>query len=627
MAYNDGEEGRTSWLYMSLGLGAATAGVLLSSHLLGGVPGILEISYHAMVVGVGAYVGYLGLRELISEKRFSVEFLMAVAALGAIYLDLHFEGATVLALYSLAEYLEDYIEDRARRTVQELSQYMPEGARVVDRGSERMVEVGSVKPGTTILVRPGERIPLDGVVLDGSSYVDQSPVTGESMPVFKKRGDEVFGGTLNLDGVLRIRVAREASESLVSKIVGLVVESKRRKARIERLVDRVAKFYVPAVITSAVATATLVPTVVGGSFKMWLYRSLILLVASCPSAFVVSVPATFFTAMTAAARRGVIIKGGVYIEKMARVRTVVFDKTGTLTLGAPRVVEECPFTQIDDETLRYAAALERYSNHPIARAIVRRAVEAGLDVRGLKVEDVREEPGMGVVGVVEGVRVSVGKPVSLGGAGYGDGHTRVQITVGESRKASLCLADQARSDARGSLSELRRMGLYTVMLTGDKWEVAKRLAETMGMDEVYAELLPEDKLRIVSRLRSERGMVAMVGDGVNDAPALAAADVGIAMGGRGVDVALESADVVLVRDQLSQIPYIYGLSRAAMKIAKQNIAISLGTKLLLGMLGFMGFLPLWFAVAVGDDGITMLLILNTLRITRQGKAGSQLKEV
>jgi Cd2+/Zn2+-exporting ATPase len=632
------EEGKEApWIYIAVGLGITILLSTLLDWLNSGVPlgfnlpllnepaTISSILYHTSITLVASYVGYKGLRELFFERRFSVEFLMAVAALGATYLDFLFEGATVLLLYSLAEYFEDYIEDRARKTVQKLSSYMPEETTVMDAGFEKRMSVRQVKPKMTILVRPGERIPLDGIVIDGSSNVDQSLVTGESVPVFKKKGDAVYAGTLNTDGVLKVEVAKEAGETLVSKIVELVMESMKRKATMEKLIDRFARVYVPIIVALAVFTAVFMPRIVGGPYQPWLYRSLILLVISCPSAFVVSVPATFFAAITSAAKKGIIIKGGVYIEKMAKVKAVVFDKTGTLTLGRLGVKEINGFGVSNDlKALTYAAALEQFSNHPIAESIVKKASELGLDFRNLDIEDLKEIPGKGVVGYVAGCRVAVGNKELMKKIGVSrkltqienDKHTRVYVSMDQCAPPAFCLVDEVRSDAADAVETLRKRGIYTVMLTGDKTDVAQEIAEKLNMNEVHAELFPEDKLRILEKLKAKHGLVAMVGDGINDAPALAASDVGIAMGTGGVDIALESADIVLVKDELIKIPYLQRLSKLAVKIAKQNITISLGVKLVLGALGFLGLIPLWFAVAGGDDGVTMFLLLNTMRLTK-----------
>jgi Cd2+/Zn2+-exporting ATPase len=586
------------------------------------------ILYYAAILTAAIYIGIVGIKELVVERRFSVEFLMAVAGLGALGLDYRFEAATVLFLYCLAEYFEGYIQDRAKRTVEKISRVIPEKARLIKGDLEESVDVAKVEINALIMVRPGERIPLDGVVVDGFSHVDQALVTGESVPVPKKVSDTVYAGTLNTGGVLKVTVTKKSTETLVSRIVQLVVESQKRKATIERLVDRFARVYVPIIIALAVFTALAMPYILGGGFETWFYRSLILLVVSCPSAFIISVPATVFIAITIAAKRGVIIKGGIFIEKMAKVKRVVFDKTGTLTLGR-QAVHEIRKTGVDtaeDEAITYAAALDQYSNHPIAQAIVRKALERKIDLSKVKVTDVVEVPGKGIVGLVNGKQVAIGNLDFMKELGCdcsqafeitsGDVHTAVCVSVGKVGLAAVCVADQVREDALRSIRKLKEAGVKTAMLTGDRLEIANDTAQSLGIDEVHAGLLPEEKLACVEDMKGQEGLVAMVGDGVNDAPALAASDVGIAMGARGVDVALESADVVLVNDELAQIPYLLKLSQKTMVIAKQNIAASLVVKLVLGALGLLGLTPLWFTVASGDDGVTMLLLLNTLRLER-----------
>jgi Zn2+/Cd2+-exporting ATPase len=632
----DREKKVLTLIIVSLGLSILIASLLIlfadglplgfSIPILNISPTLSDIIYYVIILSSDAYIGITGLKELVLEKRFSVEFLMAVAALGALYLGFLFEAATVLFLYSLAEYFESYIEDRARRTVQKLSKFMPDKARVLVNGSETNVSVIEVQVNSIVLVKPGERVPVDGNIVEGSSQVDQALVTGESVPVLKTVNDCVYAGTLNTTGFLKIAVTKKVDETLVSRIVKLVVESGRRKASIEKLVDRFAKIYVPIVIGLAVITAAFLPGLTGEPFQIWLYRALILLVISCPSAFIISVPATVFIAITIAARRGVIIKGGVYVEKLARVRSVVFDKTGTLTLGKPIVHEVRQVEKNGKEALAYAAALDQFSNHPVAQAIVRKAAETGIDLSKLKVTDVTEVPGKGIIGYVNGDFVAVGNVELMKDFGCdcrqayeiseNDIHTAVCVSVAKEGLASVCVVDEVREDALRAISSLKKQGIRTTMLTGDRFEIAKETAQAINIDEVHAELFPEDKLRIIEELKNKEGLVAMVGDGVNDAPALAASDVGIAMGAAGVDVALESADVVLVKDELAQIPYLLRLSEKTLEIAKQNIAASIVVKTILGGLGLMGLIPLWFTVASGDDGITMLLLLNTLRLEK-----------
>ena len=629
---------RRAWIVLALVLSftIVTAGLL--GFLLRGIPlgftipllnepaTLSGIWYSAVVIVIGLYIGAAGLRELVVERRFSVEFLMSVAALGAAYLGFLFEAATVLFLYSLAEYFEGCIEDRARKTVEKLTRFMPDKAMVMVNGSERSMSVEEIRPGMVVLMRPGERIPLDGVVMGGGSTVDQSLVTGESAPVLKSTGDDVYAGTLNLTGVLRISVQKGAQDTLVSRITRLVIESRKRKASIEKLVDRFARFYIPVVVALAIFTALVIPRIVGGPFDTWLYRSLILLVVSCPSAFVISVPATIFMAITIAARKGVIVKGGVYIEKMAKVKAVIFDKTGTLTMGEPSVHNVNTTVEADSQALTYAAALEQYSHHPMAQAIINRAKERNLDFSRYEVKEINEVPGKGVTGYVGDAYVMVGNMElmrergcncdQIEGIYENDSHTFICVSVNKAAIATICVSDEVRDDAVKAVRALKEADKHTAILSGDKAEFAKDVAERLGINEAHAELFPEDKLRILSQMKAERGTVAMVGDGVNDAPALAAADVGVAMGGKGVDVALESADVVLVKDKLMGVPYLIKLSDKTVKIAKQNIASSLAIKILLGALGLMGFIPLWFTVASGDDGLTMLVLLNTLRLTK-----------
>ncbi|MGA3111092.1 MAG: cation-translocating P-type ATPase [Candidatus Bathyarchaeia archaeon] len=584
------------------------------------------ILYYVVVLFASIYIGVVGLKELFLEKRFSVEFLMAVAALGALYLHAFFEAATVLFLYSIAEYMEGYIEDRARRTVEKLSKFMPDRARILSDGAEKTVSVNEVLLNQILLVRPGERIPLDGNVTEGFSHVDQALVTGESVPVTKRVNDCVYAGTLNMSGVLKVAVTKKASDTLVSRIMVLVSESGKRKASIEKLVDRFAKIYVPIIIVLAAVTAVVPTLVFGASFHTWLYRSLILIVVSCPSAFIISVPATVFVAITIAARRGVLIKGGIYVEKLAKVKRVVFDKTGTLTLGRPAVHEVRLAHRTELEALALAAALDQFSNHPVAQAIVRKAAERGIDLSKYKVTDVTEVAGKGIIGSVNGNFVAVGNPELMKqfdcnceeamAIDEADTHTSVCVAVGKEGLATVCVVDQVREDALKAVSDLKKKGIKTAMLTGDRTEIAKETAATLKIDEVYAELFPEDKLKCIEKMKGKDGLVAMVGDGVNDAPALAVSDVGIAMGAAGVDVALESADIVLVKDELAQIPYLIALSDKTMGIARQNIAASLVIKLILGALGVIGVTGLLATVIAGDDGVTMLLLLNSLRLER-----------
>ena len=415
------------------------------------------VLYYVVVIFASVYIGVVGFKELFVEKRFSVEFLMAVAALGALYLHALFEAATVLFLYSIAEYFEGYIEDRARRTVEKLSKFMPDKARIIADGVEKTVNVNEVEPNMTLLVRPGERIPLDGNVVEGFSHVDQAVVTGESVPVTKRVNDCVYAGTLNMSGVLKITVTKKASETLVSRIMILVSESGKRKASIEKLVDRFAKIYVPIVIVLAVFNSCCANVDFRRILQHLVLPFTYSLVVSCPSAFIISVPATVFVAITIAARRGVIIKGGIYVEKLAKVKRVVFDKTGTLTLGRPAVHEVRLVQRTELEALALAAALDQFSNHPVAQAIVRRARERGIDLSKFKVTDVMEVPGKGIIGNVDGNFVAVGNLELMKqfdcncteafAIDEADTHTSVCVSVGKEGLAAVCVVDQVREDA------------------------------------------------------------------------------------------------------------------------------------------------------------------------------------
>ena len=631
-------ESRRFWVFLAVAFGLTITISGLLDLLERGIPlgfvvpllnepaSISRMIYLVSVISGGIFVGVLGLKELLVERRFSVEFLMSVAALGAAYLGFLFEAATVLFLYSLAEYFEGYIQDRAIRTVERLSQFMPDKASIIVDGSEKTMDAKEARPGMLMIVRPGERIALDGTVVEGYSSVDQSLVTGESIPILKTAGDCVYAGTVNSSGILKVAINKVAEDTLVSRIVKLVIESRKRKARIEKLVDRFARFYVPIVIGLAAFTALAIPRLTSGSFSVWLYRSLILIVISCPSAFIISVPATIFAAVTVAARKGVLIKGGICIEKLARVKAVVFDKTGTLTLGRPVVNDVDSVEKSDQRALKYAAALEQFSNHPLAQTIVGKAKERNLNYGELKVKDVEEIPGKGMAGYVDGVHVVVGNMELMKqhdcnceqiSENYeNEKHTAVCVSMDKTAVASFCVMDEVRGDAAETVKILKKSGIHPVMLTGDKREIADEVGRRLDIDEVHSELFPEDKLKILSQIKAEYGTVSMVGDGVNDAPALAASDVGIAMGGSKVDVALESADIVLVKNELSQIPYLIRLSNETVNISKQNIMASLAAKIVLGALGLLGLVPLWFAVASGDDGVTLLLLLNTLRLTQ-----------
>lgn len=580
--------------------------------------------YILIIVLVGGFITLLGFKELIFEKKFSIEILMALSAFGALYIGFYFEAVIVLFLFSLSEYLENFIKDRVKKYVESLSKLLPNRARVLIEGGEEYVDLDRVSLGDVILVKPGERIPLDGIVIDGQSMIDQSIVTGESIPIMVKPGDNVYAGTLNIDGVIKVCVNKKLEESFVSKIINLIIEAKSKKANVERLIDKFSKFYVPIILLSSLLTFILGPLIFGGSINSWIYKSLILIVISCPSAFVISVPATIFISIITASRCGILIKGGIYLENMSKVKAILFDKTGTLTLGFPKIHHIKTINDFD-EILMYAAALEKFSNHPVARAIVEEASKRNLNFERLIVEGVKEFPGEGILGYVNGLEVIIGNLnlmsklsctcSDINIISNDDNHMFICVAVNKSIMASICFFDDIREDAKSTIESLTSLGINPILVTGDRSDIAINIANMIGINEVYANLSPEEKLNIIKNVKSKYGFIAMVGDGVNDAPSLAASDVGIAMGG-GVDVALDSADIILIKNELISIPYLVRLSRKTIDITRQNILISVIMKLLLALLGFLGFIPLWFTMAVGDDGLTLLVILNSLRLTK-----------
>jgi len=496
---------------------------------------------------------------------------------------------------------------------------------VVRRGDKEVIlPIDEVKIGDIIVVRPGEKIPLDGVVIRGSSTVNQAPITGESTPVFKTVGDEVYAGTINNEGFLEIKVTKRPHETVLAKIIKLVEEAQRRKSRTEKFIDRFSRYYTPTVITLAILTA-LVPTLwFNMPYTVWVYRALVLLTVSCPCALAISTPVSMVSGITSAARRGVLIKGGAYVEEIGKVRAFAFDKTGTLTRGELEVVDVISLGSSSEEVLAIAASLEALSEHPIAQAIVKYAHENGVKPR--PVEEFKAIPGKGVRGIIHGNIFYAGSTRLFEELDLfipddvkkleEKGRTVVLIGNDERVLGAIGLMDRIRDDAFHAIGWLKRRGVKTVMITGDNKRIADIIAKRLGIDEYYAELLPHEKVEIIEKLTKTYQHVAMVGDGVNDAPALAKASVGIAMGVSviGSDIALETVDIALMEDDLSKIPYLIELSRRTLKIVKENVIASILIKGMLAILASLGMITLWIAVAVGDMGLSLAVILNALRI-------------
>ncbi len=600
-----------------------------------------ELTPWSILAFVGAIIGATnfvpsGLRS-IRSLRLGIDALMTIAIVGAVLLGEFTEAAAIGALFSLAELLESRSMVRARDAMRELMSFSPPTA-LVRRGDDVVdVPVNAVRPGDTVVVRPGERIPLDGVVERGASDVNEAALTGEPMPVRKQPSDEVFAGTLTLDGYVEIRVTRANDDTVLAHVIELVRSAQEKKARIERLVTRFSRVYTPAVVSIAVLIAVLPPLVVDASWQTWVLRGLTLLVVSCPCALVISTPVSIVSAITSATRHGVVITGGQHLEALGETRAIAFDKTGTVTYGKPRVTRVHTFnadsttpdiSASETALLRIAALIEQHSAHPIASAIVNAASERGVSLNGAEVTDVTEIPGEGISGRIGATeyRIVAAEPDELVRAGIADADTVASTVVRVSRRDNgvdealgfLVLADEIRPEAPTIIARLRAMGIREIaMLTGDNPESAKRVAEQIGVDSVRAGCMPQDKLDEIGRLRAKHGAVAMVGDGINDAPALASATVGIAMGAGGSPTALEAADIALMADDLRMLPYLVRLSRKTRRIIRQNIAISLGIKALMVVGVPFGFVSMTLAVLVGDMGTSLAVTSNAIRLVRE----------
>ena len=580
----------------------------------------------SLVLGVG-----LTLRKALGAVRgrsLDINVLMLMAVVGALVLGEWSEASTVAFLFALAQALEARTLDRARTAIRALMELTPSEALVRDEESERRVSVDSIRPGATIIVRPGEKVPLDGTITAGRSAINQAPVTGESLPVDKSPGDDVFAGSINGRGALDVRVTRVRQDTTLARIIHLVERAQAERAPFQTVIERFARVYTPAVIGLAVVVAAIPPLAFGQSWHASLYRALVLLVVSCPCALVISTPVSIVAALAGAARKGVLIKGGVHLERAGAVRCVAFDKTGTLTCGVPEVVEVVALGGVDrNGVLRLAAAVERRAAHPIGDAILRHAAAAHVDAA--PADDVRSLAGLGAEGRVGGSQVLVGnhrlfEERGLCSPAFHDQIDRVSaagatpVLVGRDGDVVgvIAVADRPRETARAALDLLRDHGIETVvMLTGDSHATARAIAAELGVDDFRADLLPEDKVAAVAELRRRYGSVAMVGDGINDAPALAAADVGIAMGAAGSAAALETADVALMADELLKIPYAIRLSRATVRNIRTNLAISVVLKAAFVVAAVAGVATLWMAI-LADTGASAIVIANAIRLLR-----------
>lgn len=621
------EERPPFWKRRKIVTGAAS-GLLMVSGLIINFFTDLELAAQILYVLVAVVAGkdilFNAVRSAL-KLRLDMNCLMSLAAVGAFFIGHGEEGAAVLFLFFVAESLEEYAGDNAKQSIRQLLRLVPETARVKKGTGETELHTHEIGIGDIIIIRPGEKVPLDGKVVTGHSYVNESPITGESVPSEKTEGDKVYAGTLNEEGYLEAMVTKNSDDTVLSRIVKLVEQAERKKSKTENFIDRFARFYTPAVISTAFA-AFLIPTfVMGLSWEVWLYRSLVLLVISCPCALAISTPIAMVSALSSAARHGVLIKGATFIEELDKIRAFAFDKTGTLTNGKLEVTDIIGLNgNAPERVLAVAASLESRSGHPIAKAILKKAEAQGVSLleitafqsikgKGLRAEISGSIYYAGAKNLFDEMSLSVPDELSHLEA---EGKTSILISNEDRALGIIALGDRMRDKTPTTIADLKKLNIWTEMLTGDNREVAASLAKQSGVDEYYAGLLPEDKVKVVEKLAARFGSVAMVGDGVNDAPSLAAANVGIAMGSAGADVAIETADIALMHDDLSKIDYLIHLSKKTMRVVKQNITVSIIIKGSLTLLALMGLINLWAAVAVGDMGLSLAVISNAIRLTR-----------
>ena len=588
-------------------------------------PTIVTITYMIGAIIAGYEIAILAYKSLVNNHTIGPAMLMCIACVASFIIGHPEEGAAVTFLYYIAEFLEDYAELRAKRSIKSLVEIAPDTARVKVGDKEEIKNVDEVNIGDTVIVKPGDKVPLDGEVISGSSSINQASITGESVPVLKEVGDDVFSGTVNEDGYLEIKVTTEAKDSVISKIVTLVKRSQLNRSETETLVEKVAKYYTPVMMIAAIFVALVPPFVFGQDLTDWVYKALSLLVISCPCAFLISTPVGMVSAITSATRNGVIIKGSTYVEEMRNVKAVIFDKTGTLTEGKLEVsdVEVLNSDYCEADIIKIAASLENESSHPIAQAIISHADENDITLD--TIDDFRNVTGKGIIASINGEQYYAANEALIEGSSFNisrddinrySSEGKTLIFVGDSKNVLgiITVSDKIRDNASEVIADLNKQGVQTVMLTGDNKDAAQKVASDIGIKYVYSNLLPEDKLNILDTIRNKFGDVAMVGDGINDAPALARANIGIAMGAAGSDVAIETADVALMQDDISKLPYLFSLSRKTMGIIKQNITVAITVKLLCVVLAILGIITLMMSVGLGDLGLTLLVILNSFRI-------------
>lgn len=588
----------------------------------------LTIGTFGLAILIGGFDLFkVGLKNL-TKLEFDMKTLMTIAIIGAAIIGEWAEGAVVVFLFALSEALEGYSIDKARQSIRSLMDIAPNRA-MIRRGNQTMeIDVEDVQINDIMIIKPGEKIAMDGEVVKGESSISQAAITGESIPVHKITGDEVFAGTINEEGSLEVRVTKHVEDTTIAKIIHLVEEAQAERAPSQQFVDKFAKYYTPAIMLVALLVAIVPPLFFGGDWSTWVYSGLAVLVVGCPCALVISTPVAIVTAIGNAANKGVLIKGGIHLEELGKLNVIAFDKTGTLTEGKPEVTDVIHLSEVStNEVLGISTAIEAFSQHPLASAIIRKAEKENADT--YSADNFQSITGKGAKATVNGTDYFIGNPrlfeemfsipsdikkqikeLQL------QGKTVMLLGTEQEVKGLIAVADQVRKSSLSIIEKLKNIGIKkTVMLTGDNQAAGSAIGKQLGLSETKAELLPQDKLEVIKSLQDNYGRVAMVGDGVNDAPALATSTVGIAMGGAGTDTALETADVALMADDLEKLPYTIALSRKAMHVIKQNVSFSLAIKLIALLLVIPGWLTLWIAI-FSDVGATVLVVLNSLRLMK-----------
>ncbi|HEO3087508.1 TPA: cadmium-translocating P-type ATPase [Streptococcus agalactiae] len=604
--------------------------VAVISQLSLGEDHLLTKALYILAIIIGGFDLFKeGFSDLI-KLDFSMESLMTIAIIGAAFIGEWAEGSIVVILFAISEALERFSMDKARQSIRSLMDIAPKEALIRRNNVEQLVSVDKIDIDDIMIIKPGQKIAMDGLVINGHSSVNQAAITGESVPVEKQLDDEVFAGTLNEEGVLEVKVTKKVTDTTIAKIIHLVEEAQGERAPAQAFVDKFAKYYTPFIIIMALLIVVVPPLFFGGDWNKWLYQGLSILVVGCPCSLVISTPVSIVSAIGNAAKNGVLVKGGVYLEEIGHLRAIAFDKTGTLTKGKPVVTDFiATSSETDINYLSIISSLESLSQHPLASAILNEADKTNVDYKSIQIEDFQSITGKGLTGIHQNIRYYIGSPKLFSASVIEEtavkvqyrqfqeqGKTAMYFGTDEQILGVIAVADEVRDSSAAVISELHKLSIeHTIMLTGDNTKTAESIGKQLGVTEIKGDLMPQEKLDSIKALRTTYNKVAMVGDGINDAPALAASTVGIVMGGAGTDTALETADVALMGDDLQKLPFIVRLSRQTLKVIKQNITFSLGIKLLALLLVIPGWLTLWIAI-VADMGATLLVTLNGLRLMK-----------